>query len=170
MDHVFPWKNIELDRVFPWFHSLLLFLSCCLPRLRSPRTHAHAQPRTRATYGPRGCLQLVRFASHSPPANSITEEIANREEGGFYKAFVEHVRAAAVAAVDTGDSEGKDVFIAEEILCAEKEWYVRRELLGEGGFGRVDKVSAFTPREYFALKTQKTVSCALPGAVRWWPN
>ena len=69
--------------------------------------------------------------------------------------------AVAAAAVDGGGSEEKDVFIAEEILSAGKEWYVRRELLGEGGFGRVDKVSAFTPPECFALKSLKTVSCAL---------
>ena len=97
-------------------------------------------------------MQLAQVESHIPPANSITEEIADWEEEEFYYAFIEHVREAG------GDSEEKDVFIAEEILSEEKNWYVRRQLLGEGGFGRVDKVSAFTPREYFALKTLKTVS------------
>ena len=102
-------------------------------------------------------MQRAQVASHSPPANSIIEEIAGWEESEFYNAFVEHVRARG------GDSEEKDVFIAEEILSPEKNWYVRRSLLGEGGFGRVDRVSAFTPRENFALKTLKTVSCVSAG-------
>ena len=98
-------------------------------------------------------MQLAQVANHTPPANSILEEIAKSELGYFRNAFVE--------LVGTSDCKNriKNLFLAKQVLSAEKRWYTQGKILGEGGFGCVYEVSVPTlGGKKFALKTLRTVS------------
>eukprot|EP00904_Undaria_pinnatifida_P007790 jgi/Undpi1/4140/HiC_scaffold_16.g07507.m1 len=92
--------------------------------------------------------QLAQVANHTPPANSILEEIAKSELGYFRNAFVELVSRSDCK------NRIKNLFLAKQVLSAEKRWYTQGKMLGEGGFGCVYEVSVPTlGGKKFALKT-----------------
>ena len=83
-------------------------------------------------------MQLAQEANHPPPANSIHEEIAKLELGYFRNAFVELVGTSECK------NRIKNLFLAKQVLSAEKRWYTQGKMLGEGGFGCVYEVSVPT--------------------------